>query len=120
SARTRVDPESASPVIVNPTHWLQKNAIRRPRVNTLKPGGARAEEDAMRGVRPSALAAAQSALGVTRLRKVLPQGGSLPKEDWRRRHAGIMALLWGNVVVIPIYGVAAGHAGLVHHIDSGV
>jgi diguanylate cyclase (GGDEF)-like protein len=51
---------------------------------------------------------------------MLPQGGSLPREEWRRRHAGIMILLWVNVVAVPIYGVAAGHSSLVHDLDSGL
>ena len=60
------------------------------------------------------------AIALTRLRKLLPQGGSLPLEDWRRRHTGIMVLLWLNVVVVPIYGVVGGHSGLVNDIDSAV
>src|ERR1700730_9478701 len=72
----------------------------------------------MPGEQPTIPAARPSAT-VTRLRKLLPQGGSLPSEDWRRRHAGIMILLWVNVLAVPIYGVAAGHSSLVHDVDSG-
>src|ERR1700730_15693586 len=73
----------------------------------------------MPGEQPTIPAARPSAT-VTRLRKLLPQGGSLPSEDWRRRHAGIMILLWVNVLAVPIYGVAAGHSSLVHDVDGGV
>jgi diguanylate cyclase (GGDEF)-like protein len=55
---------------------------------------------------------------VTRLRELLPEGGSLPLEDWRRRHAGIMILLWLNVLAVPIYGLAGGHS-VVHSVDGG-
>jgi hypothetical protein len=54
------------------------------------------------------------------LRKLLPQGGSLPPEDWGRRHAGIMVLLWINVLAVPLYGLVGGHSSLVHDVDSGV
>src|SRR3984893_7907430 len=68
--------------------------------------------------RPAVLAARPRALGFARIRQVLPQGGSLPIEDWRRRHAGIMVLLWLNVVAIPTYGLVQGRS-LVHNLDSG-
>jgi diguanylate cyclase (GGDEF)-like protein len=55
---------------------------------------------------------------VTRLRNVLPTGGSLPIEEWRRRHSGIMAMLWLNVVGVPIYGVLEGHFDALHDLDS--
>jgi diguanylate cyclase (GGDEF)-like protein len=57
---------------------------------------------------------------MARLRALLPQGGSLPPEDWRRRHAGIMILLWLNVLAIPIYGALSGHSSPIHNVDSGV
>jgi diguanylate cyclase (GGDEF)-like protein len=43
-----------------------------------------------------------------RLRHVLPRGGSLPIERWQRRHRGILALLWLNVLVLPVYCIASG------------
>jgi diguanylate cyclase (GGDEF)-like protein len=52
-----------------------------------------------------------------RVRRVLPQGGSLPFEDWRRRHSGILALLWFNVLGLPLYYIAGG-ASVVHAIDA--
>ena len=68
---------------------------------------------------PSAgVAATTRAQGLARIRQVLPQGGSLPIEDWRRRHTGIMVLLWVNVVAIPTYGLLQGRS-LVHNLDSG-
>jgi diguanylate cyclase (GGDEF)-like protein len=56
---------------------------------------------------------------LARLRKLLPQGGSLPVEEWRRRHKGIMALVWGNVIAVPVYGLIAGHSSVVHDLDAG-
>jgi diguanylate cyclase (GGDEF)-like protein len=64
------------------------------------------------------LAARPRALGLARVRQLLPHGGSLPIEDWRRRHTGIMVMLWLNVLVVPIYGVANGRS-LVHSLESG-
>jgi diguanylate cyclase (GGDEF)-like protein len=74
----------------------------------------------MRAELPAEVAATGPATALTRLRKLFPQGGSLPLEDWRRRHAGIMVLLWLNVLVVPVYGVASGHSSLVNDIDSAV
>jgi two-component system, sensor histidine kinase and response regulator len=65
-------------------------------------------------------AATQLALPVLRLRRLLPAGGSLPPEDWRRRHAGIMALLWVNVAAIPVYSLAEGTWRPLSALDSGV
>lgn len=59
------------------------------------------------------------AAAIARVRDLLPQGGSLPPEEWGRRHAGIMTLLWLNVLAVPIYGLAGGHSSLVHDVDSG-
>src|SRR2546430_717677 len=66
-----------------------------------------------------------SSLGLTlpvatldRVRRLLPQGGSLPIEDWRRRHGGILALLWLNVLALPLYRIASGDAGLVPAFDN--
>ena len=56
---------------------------------------------------------------LVRLRNHLPRGGSLPVAEWRRRHAGIMALLWLNVAAVPLYGLIAGNSSLVHDFDSG-
>ncbi|MHB8242540.1 MAG: bifunctional diguanylate cyclase/phosphohydrolase [Solirubrobacteraceae bacterium] len=58
--------------------------------------------------------------GMLRVRHALPEGGSLPLEDWRRRHAGITALLWLNVVGVLIYALSDGRASLVHRIDSAI
>jgi len=55
-----------------------------------------------------------------RLRHLLPRGGSLPVAEWRRRHAGIMLLLWINVLVVPIVGGIGGRTSVVHSLDSGI
>jgi diguanylate cyclase (GGDEF)-like protein len=74
----------------------------------------------MRDQRSSMVAGTQPALSLARLRALLPEGGSLPPEDWRRRHAGIMIVLWLNVLAIPIYGAIGGHSSPIHNLDSGV
>ncbi len=55
---------------------------------------------------------------MARLRHALPHGGSLPVEDWRRRHTGIMALLWLNVVAIAVYAGVSARSSVVHQIDG--
>jgi diguanylate cyclase (GGDEF)-like protein len=57
---------------------------------------------------------------INRIRDALPQGGSLPVEEWRTRHRGIVALLWVNVLVLPVYAILAGHSSTVHTVDGGV
>lgn len=52
-------------------------------------------------------------------RRVLPRGGSLPLEDWRRRHAGIVALLWLNILAVVLYALGNGNSGTVHQLDGG-
>ena len=59
-------------------------------------------------------------MSVARVRSLLPRGGSLPVEDWRKRHRGILTLLWVNVVVLPIYGIAEGHSSLVRGLDEAL
>jgi diguanylate cyclase (GGDEF)-like protein len=40
--------------------------------------------------------------GLTAVRDLLPRGGALPVETWRRRHRGITILLWLHVVALPV------------------
>jgi signal transduction histidine kinase len=40
----------------------------------------------------------------------LPHGRTLPEATWRRRHAGMVALLWAHVVVLPIVGLFYGYS----------
>jgi diguanylate cyclase (GGDEF)-like protein len=56
---------------------------------------------------------------LARLRARLPQGGSLPEVEWERRHAGIMALLWVNVAVVPAFALLIGKLSVVHDLESG-
>jgi diguanylate cyclase (GGDEF)-like protein len=51
-------------------------------------------------------------------RRLLPQGGSLPLADWRRRHTGILALLWVNVVAVATYAATGASSNFVHEIDG--
>jgi signal transduction histidine kinase len=48
----------------------------------------------------------------------LPRGGSLPEENWRRRHRVIVALVWGHTVAIPMFAVARGYS-LAHGLLDG-
>ena len=52
-----------------------------------------------------------------RLWRTLPKGRSLPEEIWRRRHRGILVLLWAQVLGIACFGVLRGH-GLVHSLSE--
>jgi len=47
----------------------------------------------------------------------LPHGRTLPEPEWRRRHQRILILLWVLAAVLPLYGLARGHAEL--HSFSG-
>ena len=55
-----------------------------------------------------------------RLRAHLPQGGSLPEAEWQRRHAGITALLWFNVLAVPAFALLVGHSSGLHDIENGI
>src|SRR5437588_11607737 len=67
-----------------------------------------------------AVAVGVSRIDIGRIRRLVPRGGLLPLEDWRNRHAGIMLLLWANVVVIPAYGLLGGTFNPVHALDSAL
>jgi diguanylate cyclase (GGDEF)-like protein/putative nucleotidyltransferase with HDIG domain len=54
----------------------------------------------------------------TRLTSMLPHGGSLPVEDWHRRHRGIVVLLWLNVLSLPVFGVVIGGWGITRSITD--
>lgn len=58
--------------------------------------------------------------GLASLRAWLPQGGSLPDAEWQRRHAGIMALLWFNVVAVPVFALAMDRWSPLHDVESGI
>ncbi len=58
--------------------------------------------------------------GLASLRAWLPQGGSLPDAEWQRRHAGIMALLWFNVLAVPAFALAVGRLSPLHDVESGI
>jgi diguanylate cyclase (GGDEF)-like protein len=61
-----------------------------------------------------------SSTRLARIRAALPQGGYLPDEEWRRRHAGIMLMLWANVLAAPAFAIILGASTVLHNIDSGV
>ena len=52
-------------------------------------------------------------------RRHLPHGRTLPEPEWQRRHRGILALLWVLASVLPLYGIARGHAET-HSIASAI
>ncbi len=45
---------------------------------------------------------------ITALRRLLPEGGSLPYEVWRNRHRGIVVVLWLHAAFIPVFALARG------------
>ena len=45
---------------------------------------------------------------LTALLDNLPQGQTLPPEEWARRHRVLLWILWAHVVVLPIFSLAAG------------
>jgi serine phosphatase RsbU (regulator of sigma subunit)/anti-sigma regulatory factor (Ser/Thr protein kinase) len=47
--------------------------------------------------------------GVGGLRRLLPQGRTLPHAEWRRRHLGLVILLWAHAVAVPIYATVRGY-----------
>ena len=47
----------------------------------------------------------QLVAGMRKVGGYLPQGRTLPEATWRRRHAGMVALLWAQVFVLPIVGL---------------
>src|SRR5262245_4784942 len=55
---------------------------------------------------------------VRRLRYVLPEGRPLPDDIWRRRHRGILILLWGHAVGLSGFAFLAGY-GLQHSLFEG-
>ncbi len=50
---------------------------------------------------------------ITRLKTVLPRGGSLPERLWEKRHRAIVFLLWAHVPGITVFAVIRGNS-LVH------
>ena len=65
-------------------------------------------------------AAAAEKPRLARLRAALPQGGSLPVEEWQRRHAGIMLVLWSMVIGAPAFEIIGGRSTVLHGITSGI
>jgi signal transduction histidine kinase len=47
---------------------------------------------------------------VQTIRKLLPQGHGLSASSWRGRHVAILAVLWGHVAALPVFGVVRGYA----------
>ena len=52
---------------------------------------------------------------VTRLWHDLPQGRSLERDEWSRRHRGIVWLMWLHVIGLPAFGLWT-----THHIPLGI
>src|SRR5438270_8380718 len=44
------------------------------------------------------------------VKSFLPRGGSLPYEQWERRHRVIVALLWIHAVGLTIFGLIRGYS----------
>jgi signal transduction histidine kinase len=54
----------------------------------------------------------------SRIRQALPQGHPLPDQLWRRRHRGILALLWFHALACLSFGLSVGE-GLAHSFAHG-
>ena len=54
------------------------------------------------------------------LRAYLPRGGTLPADEWQRRHRALVTVLWLNVLALSVYGMARGRYGGLHEIAHGV
>jgi signal transduction histidine kinase/CheY-like chemotaxis protein len=55
----------------------------------------------------------------TRIRAILPTGGTLADDVWRRRHWGIVILLWLHVPALFIFAVATGKTPAHALVDAG-
>ena len=44
----------------------------------------------------------------TQLKAFLPEGRSLPDELWRRRHGGLVKLIWAHALGLPVFGLVRG------------
>ena len=51
---------------------------------------------------------ARFASAVRAVPTLFPRGWALSEESWRRRHRGILVVLWFHVVSVPIFGVVRG------------
>ncbi len=52
------------------------------------------------------------------LRRLLPHGGTLPEDAWRRRHGALLTLLWIHVVGLIAFALARGYP-LLHSLLEG-
>jgi signal transduction histidine kinase len=55
---------------------------------------------------------------IERVRRLLPEGGSLPEASWRQRHRGIVTLLFLHAVGIVLYGLLV-DVGWAHALGEG-
>src|SRR5919112_6066153 len=70
-------------------------------------------------IRGRALARARTGSLIRQALSALPQGQLLPEQSWRRRHRGIVALLWLHAVGLFWFGMLEG-AGFVASGTSGL
>jgi signal transduction histidine kinase len=59
-------------------------------------------------------------MSIERIRSVLPQGGGLPFEVWKRRHAGMVALLWLNAAGLFAFGLIQGYGFFHSLLEAGI
>jgi diguanylate cyclase (GGDEF)-like protein/PAS domain S-box-containing protein len=57
---------------------------------------------------------------IVRVQSALPEGRPLPEAVWRRRHRGIVALLWLHAIGIVCFGALAGYGFIHNAIEGGV
>jgi diguanylate cyclase (GGDEF)-like protein len=51
------------------------------------------------------------------MRRMLPTGGGLPADEWRRRHRGLVAFLWVNVAAVVVLSIALGRFSTGHTLE---
>jgi diguanylate cyclase (GGDEF)-like protein/PAS domain S-box-containing protein len=56
---------------------------------------------------------------VAKLRRLVPQGRTLPPAAWRQRHRTLSALLWLHAFLLPAFGLMRGF-GLLHSLADGM
>jgi diguanylate cyclase (GGDEF)-like protein len=55
-----------------------------------------------------------------RVRSVLPHGGSLPENEWRRRNGVIVGLLWAMIAIVAVYAWLSHGADAIRYVPETV
>jgi diguanylate cyclase (GGDEF)-like protein len=63
---------------------------------------------------------ARGAHALRAARDYMPEGGTLPPEEWRRRHRVLVAVLWMNALALSAYGLVVGRYTGLHEVAHGL